>query len=562
MGVPKFFLHLLKNYKNTNFVFEKEKINNTKLLDEINNIDWFLIDSNCLFHPVAFKILAEEQKKENINFKSLQNKMYNAIIEYINKLIDYAKPKIGCYIAVDGPVGLCKMKQQRQRRYRSVNDKKLFDNIKKKHNKEIGYYWNNSAISPGTKFMEQLHNKIIEYCKNTKDIKIIYSSCYQNSEGEHKLLQFIRKNQLNNINYSYLTYGLDADLIFLMCSTGLNNIYLLREANQLDNKIKDDVLNYVSIEIMKDNIYNSFIKDTENKLNKERIIYDFVFIGNLLGNDFLPHLLAIDIGKKGIEFLIECYMSINENEYLVNADKKTINHDFFKRFINKIASSEEAIIAENLTKPQKKYCSSTEPYEKEMFRIENLMFKIDDPIGVGLSSYDDYRIKYYRHYFDVDDDELEEFVEKLVKQYLLGLRFTFTYYFDKICDYNWYYPYDVAPFIADINKYMVNINDFKFILHHPLLPFQQLMAILPSEANYLLPNVLSKVVRNDKSSISYLYPTGFDIDFLYKHKYYEGIPLLPQFDIDAIKHIYKKYKNDLTIDELKRNRIENEFYFN
>jgi 5'-3' exonuclease len=126
MGVPKFFAWLMRNYKQKEFIFSKESTN-----DEIvEKIDWFLIDTNCLIHPTCFKILAEENSKKNINFKSLENKMINAVIEYIDKIIKYVDPKKGVYIAIDGPVCAAKMKQQRQRRFRSVHDKNLFDNIK------------------------------------------------------------------------------------------------------------------------------------------------------------------------------------------------------------------------------------------------------------------------------------------------------------------------------------------------------------------------------------------------------------------------------------------------
>ena len=98
MGVPKFFAWLMKNYKHQKFIFTKEIIKNIdeqiiKNIDEqiiktsneqiIKNIDWFLIDTNCLIHPTCFKILAEESEKPNINFKNLENKMINAVIDYI-----------------------------------------------------------------------------------------------------------------------------------------------------------------------------------------------------------------------------------------------------------------------------------------------------------------------------------------------------------------------------------------------------------------------------------------------------------------------------------------------
>jgi 5'-3' exonuclease len=41
-----------------------------------------------------------------------------------------------------------------------------------------------------------------------------------------------------------------------------------------------------------------------------------------------------------------------------------------------------------------------------------------------------YRKRYYKHYFDIDNDiELEEISEKLVKEYLIGLKWVTSYYF-------------------------------------------------------------------------------------------------------------------------------------
>ena len=47
-------------------------------------------------------------------------------------------------------------------------------------------------------------------------------------------------------------YGLDADLIFLCLSTNCQNMFLLREANEMEKNVSKDVLNYVSIDIMKE----------------------------------------------------------------------------------------------------------------------------------------------------------------------------------------------------------------------------------------------------------------------------------------------------------------------
>jgi len=357
MGVPKFFAWLMRNYKKSKFVFQKEKI-------DLEPIDWFLIDTNCLIHPTCFKILAEEQNsKTKINFKSLENKMMNAVIEYIEKLIKYVNPKKGVYIAIDGPVCCAKMKQQRQRRFRSVHDKNLFDKIKEKHGIEIPYYWNNSAISPGTKFMEKLHNKIIIWAKefiSKNNIKIIYSSSNVPGEGEHKLLDFIKKNKEHDL--SYVTYGLDADLIFLMLVTKSDKVYLLREAQQFDSKASKDQLNFVSLKIMRECIYKTFEKyilenadDINISIDKNRIINDFIFLCYFLGNDFLPHILSLDINKNGIEYILEKYSDtyLQQFNYILGEDTKTINQQFMNAFLEKLAYSEESILIENFNHKKK-----------------------------------------------------------------------------------------------------------------------------------------------------------------------------------------------------------------
>lgn len=560
MGVPKFFSWLIKNYKNKDIVFQKEKV-------ELEPIDWFLIDTNCALHPKCFEVLAEYQtNKDTINFKSLQNSMMNACIDYIEKLSEYVKPTKGIFIAIDGPVCCAKIKQQRQRRFRSVHDKLLFDNIKNKYKKPIPYFWNNSAISPGTKFMEKLNIKIIkwieEYKKKNKDLEIVYSNSNVPGEGEHKLLEFIKDNK--KLDMSYVTYGLDADLIFLMLVTKSDKVYLLREAQQFESKASKDQLNFASIKKMKECIYDTFINKLDIpdiKLDKDRIINDYIFLCYFLGNDFLPHILALDISKEGIEDLISKYCTtfLELNDYLLSKDTKVVNQQFITKFIEKLAADEDATLTTNFSKKYKPRYQGSDDYEKELFRIENLLFKIDDPVGVGVNS--DYRKNYYKYYFDVSDDELENFIEKLVKNYLIGIRWVAHYYFQKNPDWNWYYTYDNPPFLKDIYKYMINMNEIKFNENKPMTPFEQLLIILPPQSKYLLPKPFEKLVSDYNSSLIHLYPIDFQIDFLYKHRYWEGIVKLPPLEVKLVRHVYKKYQDELSENELNRNRLDKNLLF-
>ena len=85
MGVPGFFKWLWDKYKKTNFVFQKSDKLDDSLQEHINTIDYLLIDANCLIHPTCFKVLAENP--DFTNQASLENKMMNASIDYIEKLM-------------------------------------------------------------------------------------------------------------------------------------------------------------------------------------------------------------------------------------------------------------------------------------------------------------------------------------------------------------------------------------------------------------------------------------------------------------------------------------------
>ena len=590
MGVPGFFKYLIDNYKNSKFIFNKKEVENIDIINETNNIDYLLIDANCLIHPKCFKVLAENNEITNMDI--LEEKMISEVMLYINHLISYVNPK-SVFLAIDGVAPIAKIKQQRSRRFKSIHDMKLFNNIKLKHKRPLSNFWNNSAITPGTKFMEKLHNKIIEWGKTRKE-KIIYSSCNTPSEGEHKLLQFIRANILKNINMNYVLYGLDADLIFLALSSYniSSPIYLLREANQINNKKPEDELNYVSIKIMKECIvknileqYDMIMKDEilEHKVNLDstRLSNDFIFLCYFLGNDFLPHLPSLDIYNDAIDILLQIYAKIlinnqqvkqqvgqHFNNYIINVNSMNevhINMKCFTMLIEELSKMEEDKLKEHFGNKKRARCFTAEPYEKELFRIENLQFKINDPVLLGSDNMTEWRKRYYKHYFGCTTDEsIEKTAKNLVKNYIVGLKWVSLYYFDKCPSWEWYFPYEHPPFMCDILNYIntIDINIIEFKEKKPLLPFEQLLCVLPQQSSYLIPKCIQKLMNNHRSSLSHLYPIDFEQDFINKTKYWMGIPMLPPLEIDLVKYIYSKYVKELTKEELFRNRICEEYIFN
>ena len=208
------------------------------------------------------------------------------------------------------------MNQQRLRRYKTILDKNNIDKIKKEENIETNVSWNTNAISPGTEFMSKLSKSIKRELSNNecyKGINIYFSDSTVPGEGEHKILDFIKSNDLKN---DIVIYGLDADLIILSFVSHKSNIFLLREALEFGKPVLDRFL-YLDI----DNLKYFLVKDIQEKIlikdptlvftvEKLNNIIDYIFISFLIGNDFLPHLLAFNLRENGLNILLDTYVEL------------------------------------------------------------------------------------------------------------------------------------------------------------------------------------------------------------------------------------------------------------
>ena len=534
MGVPFLFVWLSRKYKDSNILVYH---------NNIQRPDYLLIDTNCLIHPKAMEIA---NKYPDLDYPTLEKLMFKNIVEYIEFLIDYTKPKKGVHISIDGVAPMAKIKQQRLRRYKSLKEKELWEMIKKKHGKEISSSWSNTAITPGTQFMYDLDLYIKKWSLNKKNI--IYSSYRDPGEGEHKLLQYIKDNDNNN---NYVLYGLDADLIFLSLLTP-NKVFLLRETVEF-KQLKQDTqekMTYVDINQMKIAIYKTMV-DSNPEYNRSNIINDFIFLCFMIGNDFLPHLHALNIRSNGIELIMENYKKILDSTktYILN-EKYEINSKIFYEIISNLANIEHELLEKAYNTKIYNRCISLDPYEKEVSDIENLNFPINDPIKIGKGEFSEYRKRYYKHYWSSD---IETEAKKAVEEYFIGIKWTTKYYFKKCPSWEWFYPYDNPPFIQDIKKYYKNFSSIKLDLGKPLEPIMQLFIVTPRKLSYLLPKSLQDVINDNSHYMKKIFPDDWEQDLINKHKYWQGIPILPKIELNSLKCIYYSAKKSFSDNELKRN---------
>lgn len=560
MGVPGFFLWLVRRYKNK------------LVLKNIDNpVNELLIDANCMIHPECFKVLNDNPTWKNLN--ELENKMLDQITNYLDFIIEFSKPTDLIYISIDGVAPIAKIKQQRSRRFKSYADSLEINKIKKRHNKTINNHWTNASITPGTQFMYKITKKIQSHINESlvkwkeiagnQNLKVIFSSANSPGEGEHKILQYI-KNKRFKKDTTLTIYGLDADLIFLSLASQVKNIFLLREATQLNqgtagvntgvvfNWVPINSLRFVIVELFKRSISKEYALS-----NIQQIVRDFVFICYLLGNDFLPHLPSLDIYNDGLDNLIDVYSNCaleSESFGIVKVENKnaTIDYDSLLQVLESLAVAEPEILQRDFLNKKTFDNTSYEDtsYEREFMNYERLQYHIDDPVKIG--SDDSYKERYYKYYFGENYS-----IDDICQNYFDGLVWIGKYYFTECASWNWYYKYDHAPFVSDLFDYLANkkLKECTFVKGEPLQPIMQLLCVLPPQYSFLVPKLYSKLMTSDKSPIKIMYPMEFKQDYINKRKYWQAIPILPPVDLPNVnkqanklnEHVLKnptKYKKE------------------
>ena len=587
MGVPGFFAWLLKQYKSNDIILHD--------LPEDVRVDILYIDANCLFHPQCFKILRYFPEWSNVD--NLHEKMIKRILNYLDYLQDIVNPRRSIMISVDGVAPMAKMNQQRLRRYRSIDDMISREQIRKKHNKPISNRWSNTVITPGTEFMELLHNELLKYIKRNTKVNIRYSSYHSPGEGEHKILNDIR-TRASCEQYKdevYCVYGLDADLIFLSWASQKSNIYLLREANQLGHVAKSNVeyecidavkdveedLNFVSIDEMKQCFLdqcNMLIKKKMpnykyNSSNAQNMSNDFIFVCYFLGNDFLPHLPSVDVNIGGLDIILDAYVSVyvTLQTNIIETDPDiSINTIFLEMFLEYISSREEyyfnKILPKFMEQKNRRRCPTSDPYDREIWEIDNMrsreieLIMKNDPIKLGVGKPNEWKFRYYEHYYKQSLNQTE-LISNLCDEYFKGLLWVAQYYFKGCPSWSWKYPYLYAPFISDICRHIknndVNYDDMKLEDSGYLNPCEQLLAVLPPACSNLLPDSYKHLVLSSDSPIIDMFPREVELDKLYKYKDFQCHPKIPQVDPDRLRQATANLK--LKHAEKVRNKIENEF---
>ncbi len=529
MGIPSYFSHIIRNYSNI--------IRSLKYFYESSyQFDHLFMDCNSIIYDAVHSI------EHTDDFSLYEDQIISSVIEKIKNYIFVIRPTKSVFIAFDGVAPLAKMEQQRTRRHKTLFLSNLSFDETTKINKDK---WNTSAITPGTEFMKKLSEKInYEFTLKEKQFnvkKIIVSASDQPGEGEHKLFDYLRTNDLKTDNIAL--YGLDSDLIMLSIfhMDYCNNIYNFREApefirNSLPVSVKSNDVNEPYFLDIK-HFCTHILAEMSCVDNDMYRVYDYVFLCFFLGNDFLPHFPSMNIRTHGIDTLLDIYtkkIGNIPNNFLINKDNNHIIWKNVRKIIKEVANNEDKFLLQEYELRRKydkfKFQQTTEKEKETMFQNVPIIFRHQESYICPETSF--WESRYYKSLFK--SQPTKEFMKDLCNNYLEGLEWVFKYYSKGCYDWQWKYNYHYPPLFKDLLQFIPHFET-EFVNKKPelsLSPLTQLSYVLPVTNHHLMPK---KVQEFLSKFYNHNYATDYHFEWAFCRYFWESHPILPEISSNDIK---------------------------
>jgi len=458
-----------------------------------------VLDADPFVYSAAMK--AFEYGDEDCIIRQNDNKTYE---EKIQLIFDYTWQEIcdivsvvdseEVFIAFDGVAPYAKRAQQRQRRYpRPLPEEGSFDT---------------THISTGTVFLHDLCSFIkFKIQEKQWNKKIIFSSHSVPGEGEHKGLDYMRQFKPGT---RVVMFGPDGDLIMLGLASYLD-FFLFKVDHRTRNGYDKQ---YYTIRM---NCIKPQIAKWIPGIHRFDAVKSFVFLGNVLGNDFLPRLEIFDLFISGMDDMYSRYKKLRKP--IINRGK--LDKVCFTDLLYLLADEEPALLARRTKHP---------------FPL------LEKHLDVGKLDFESFREEYYREWLEITD---EEQVKYLCFNYLDTIWWAWIYYTRGCPSFDHHYKYHYPPFCTDLAKYSRKWRIPRFEKVDPPSPFHQLCSILPPNRKHLLPKKYHHIFKGK----SFPKLENIKVNIEGKNPEYETIYEVPFFN-ETIDVEHKHYH--------ARNRVEKE----
>jgi len=247
----------------------------------------------------------------------------------------------------------------------------------------------------------------------------------------------------------------------------------------------------------------STLKD-EISTNLRTDIPTFVYLGFLLGNDFVPRLEIFYLFISGISDLykfVDGSIFVGDNIELIN-------------IFDKLSTVEWEYIQKRRDHPF--------------------------PLLESSKTFDEFRSRYYSEWLHNPD------IPQLCKDYLDTLWWNWLYYTKGCPTYNFSYNYHYPPFICDLRDALKTWSPPVFVFEPAKLPFHQLVHIMPKNRAYLLPEKYHHLF------IDFVDASTIKTNIEGRHPKFDAIfevPIIDNLDIN-VEHENKHSRNSVKQDRV------------
>jgi 5'-3' exonuclease len=525
MGIPSFYKHIIQTISGVTTPTHEPP-------------EFFGLDLNCAIYHCAKKVQEKTPYTQAIK-QQWEADLILSVLQYIKMMNNLVKPTKTLYIAVDGVAPMAKIKQQRLRRFRSAIQAQEEAQVKAQAlgipaNQEHKPRWDTTAITPGTEFMKALSTGLRAYTKVNK--QAVVSPADEPGEGEQKIMEYIRSANPKTA----VIYGLDADLIVLSLwanATQGTQLALFREEMEFSGAIKTDALGDERFLFLQTNHLANALYETYKAPTQERseFLRNFVALMNLLGNDFVPHGMALKIKDSGVETLLQMTGQMQTPLLDYTGKFYRYNQTALTQLFETLAQTEESKI---LRATSKKLTS----------RIGMTASK--DPVDQALARYNDQPVQWaaekvfaiqvqledrdkptwvlkpeWRHIYDKEALMGADPI-KAANLYLDALSWTLAYYAGEPIDLHFYYPWYLPPrfeTIHEVLKTKTTPMNPPTTQRTPLKPLEQLAMVLPQTSFHLLPKEFQKL----PTMYPHAFPTEWPTFSLGRRMLWETEPCIP-----------------------------------
>lgn len=498
-------------------------------------IDFNCMIYHCLRRPGARPYEGEETRIE------WENHLIQCVCSYLKKIVKLVDPSDQVFIGIDGVVPMAKMRQQRLRRFKSQWT--ATEEIRIGKSEVDKPRWDTNAITPGTAFMERLGVTLLQ-CRS-EGLRWVVSTADDPGEGEHKVMKGI-KNCKNK--ESHVIYGLDADLILLALLQPVNELWLFREAvecGEVQYKDNEEEYRYFCIHKLRE-----FLQAD----NDENYLLDYCMAMSLVGNDFLPHGLALKLKDGGHDMLLNMLHNVRKSEgaLIIKEKEKYIwNKKSLKGCINWISDKENDLVKIHCTRKisqRHQPARGKTPIEvavdewnkiplrvcEEMALVKSIFRGEDSKINVDLL--DNWQNVYNERWLGTSN------VERICVEYFVGLDWILQYYTGSEVDTEWCFPWFLPPLYSDLHSYIKDNESLpksNVGKNNYIAPQEQLALVLPLSSWWLIRD---KKLRGLPQISSQLWPTSFEL-FTAGHKQiWECEAQIPLFFPERLRMLLNQLK--------------------